>query len=105
MYNEILRLKAMLEDAAIPFWWKEKHFDGHLIAYPDKGENKLVCSVIECQYSFGWKKDLLEIKGLMTQEEKRKTGDDVLGYLTAENVFDRIKKHWDKQRRYIGVIK
>ena len=41
----------------------------------------------------------------MTQEEKRKTGDDVLGYLTAENVFDRIKKHWDKQRRYIGVIK
>lgn len=105
MYNEILRLKAMLEDAAIPFWWKEKHFDGHLIAYPDKGKDKCVCSVIECQYSFGWKKDLLEIMGLMTQEEKRKTGDDVLGYLTAKNVFNRIKKHWDKQRIDIGEIK
>ena len=41
----------------------------------------------------------------MTKEEKKRHDDDVLGYLTAENVFDRIKKHWDKQRRYIGVIK
>lgn len=92
-YTEILRLKTMLEKAHIPFFWKEKHFDGHLIAYPDKGE-RCVCSVIEFCYSFGGRKDLLEIQGLMSEKEKIKVQDDVLGSLTAENVFSRIQKHY-----------
>lgn len=33
--------------------------------------------------------------GLMTDAEIFKEQDDVLGWLTAENVFNRIKKHWD----------
>ena len=103
MYNEILRLKDMLTKANIPFWWKPHHFDGYLLAYPEK--DAVICSVIEFSSSYGSKGDLLEIQGLMTKEEKKRHDDDVLGYLTAENVFDRIKKHWDKQRRYIGVIK
>ena len=103
MYNEILRLKDMLTKANIPFWWKPNHFDGYLLAYPEK--DAVICSVIEFSSSYGSKEDLLEIQGLMTKEEKKRHDDDVLGYLTAENVFDRIKKHWDKQRRYIGVIK
>ena len=75
------------------FFWKEKHFDGHLIAYSDKGE-RCVCSVIEFCYSFGGRKDLLEIMGLMTDVEMLEEQDNVLGSLTAENVFSRIQKHY-----------
>lgn len=95
MYKEILRLKKMLEEAKIPFWWKEKHFDGHQIEYPYKGNEKCICSVIEFEYSYGSKEDLLEIMGLTTEKEEQKEDDDVLGYLTAENVFNRIKAHWN----------
>ena len=55
-------------------------------------------SVIEHEFSYGNEKDLLEISGLMTEKEEKETQDTVLGYLTAENVFERIKKHYkDKE--------
>ena len=54
-----------------------------------------VCSVI---YGYGSEKGLLEISGLMTDEEYEKENDSVLGYLTAENVFARIKKHWESEK-------
>ena len=34
----------------------------------------------------------------MTEEELEETQDTVLGYLTAEDVFQRIKKHWKNIR-------
>lgn len=37
--------------------------------------------------------------GLMTRKEKRKNQDDILGYLTANNVYQRIKKHYLKERK------
>lgn len=94
MYTEILKLKEMLEQAKIPFEWDDKHFDGYHLIYAVEDEQ--VCSVIEFFGSYGASRDLLEIMGLMTEEEQRKTGDEVLGNLTAENVFNRIKSHWDK---------
>lgn len=86
-YNEIFRLKEMLEKKNIPFIFRGL-FDGFQICYPDV-KNK-VCSVIEHVGSYGHEQDLLEIMGLLADEE---TDDDVLGYLTAENVFERICKH------------
>lgn len=92
-YNEILRLKGMLEKVGIPFRFsKSKRFGGYHIEYPNSAYR--VCSVIEHDYSYGREKDLLEIKGLMTKKEKKKEKDDVLGYLSAENVFQRIENHW-----------
>lgn len=87
-YNEILRLKGMLEKAKIPFVFSEL-FGGYHIIYPNN--HFIVCSVIEHDYSYGREQDLLEI---MNRKQ-----NDVLGYLTAENVFQRIEKHWKELKR------
>lgn len=86
-YKEIFRLKEMLEKENIHFIFRDL-FDGFQICYPDI-KNK-VCSVIEHDGSYGHNQDRLEIMGLISDEE---TNDDVLGYLTAEDVFNRIYKH------------
>lgn len=95
-YKEIWRLKAMLEDENIPFTWidwtSEPSKRGFQICYPDK--YKRVCSVIEHDFSYGHEVDSLEILGLVTQREMDSVGDEVLGYLPAENVFRRIKAHY-----------
>jgi len=61
-------------------------------------EGNVVCSVIEHEFSYGREKDLLEIQGLMTKQEMREEQDTVLGYLTADNVFGRIKNHWTSSK-------
>lgn len=92
-YNEIFKLKKMLEKSFVPFEWKE--FDKpskqeFQILYPND-ENR-VCSVIEHSFSYGNEKDLLEIQGLLTADEEE--CDSVLGNLTADDVFQRILSHW-----------
>lgn len=95
MYKEILRLKNMLEEAKIPFRLGS-FFDGYHIVYP-KARKACVCSTVEHKYSYGHEQDLLEIMGLLT-DSKRKT-DNVAGYLTAEDVFSRIKADFDRRNR------
>lgn len=92
-YNDILLLKDLLEKEEIPFDF-DKLFGGYVIAYPSREE--VVCSVIEHDYSYGSSSDLLEIAGLLTKEEECE--DAVAGYLTALDVYDRIKTHWDKNK-------
>ena len=92
-YNEIFKLKKMLEKSLVPFEWKE--FDkpskqGFQILYPN--DKNRVCSVIEHSFSYGNEKDLLEIQGLLTADEEE--CDSVLGNLTADDVFQRILSHW-----------
>lgn len=91
-YKEIFKLKELLEKACIPFIWKElkDYRNGYQILYPVAED--AVCSVIEHQFSYGNEEDLLEILGLMTKEEEEEQNDSVLGFLTAENVFERIRK-------------
>lgn len=96
-YNEIFKLKSMLEENHIPFEWIE-HTDfknGYQICYPEKGE-KRVCSVIEHSFSYGNEKDLLEIQGLLTADEEK--CDSILGNLTADDVFQRILSHWKETK-------
>lgn len=103
-YNEILKLKSMLEEAGIVFDFYPRKVinddcDGYQICYPsDAGR---VCSVIEGALTYGGVCDRLEIMGLLTKEE-RKDGI-VKGWLTAEDVFARIEKHWEEN--YGGVSK
>jgi hypothetical protein len=51
-----------------------------------------ICSVIESPMSYGHEEDLLELSGLLTEEEYK--NDSVKGYMTAEEVYSRIKKLW-----------
>lgn len=91
-YNEIFKLKSMLEENQIPFEWIV-HNDlrnGYQICYPEK-DGKCECSVIEHSFSYGNEKDLLEIQGLLTAEEE--DCDSVVGFLSADDVFQRILSH------------
>jgi hypothetical protein len=109
-YNEIFKLKKMLEDADIPFTWVPHWgyenselerlrkitpdlMEHYQIEYPCGGDLR-VCSVIEGFGTYGNEADLLEIMGLLTSEERR--DDIVLGGLSADDVFKRIKDHYLK---------
>ena len=91
-YKEIIKLHNMLSEQAIPHVIR-RNFDGWHVCYPTFGEGRVI-SVIEHQGSYGRHNDLLEIMGLLTPEEE--SYDSVAGYLTADNVFERIKKHWEE---------
>lgn len=96
-YKEIFKLKKMLEDADIPFYWQEISLglvERYQICYPCFAEKLRVLSAIEGFSTYGAQNDLIEIRGLLESGE----GDGmVAGYLTAENVFNRIKKHYNKK--------
>lgn len=100
MKIEIDKLDAMLKEAGIPFERNDDMYPDiplyesigiRRIKYPNVLE--CVCSVIQGKYSYGGDHNMLEIKGLLSDEEK--AHDSVKGWLTAKNVFERIKKHWD----------
>ena len=93
-YREIIRLHGMLAGNDIPHTICRRA-DGWQILYPAVGHpDDCVMDAIELMGSYGREDDLLEIMGLLTPEEEEQ--DSVLGYLTAENVFERIKKHWEE---------
>lgn len=93
-FQQIFKLKEMLRSEDIPFEFKEiKVFAGYQLFYPNK-ENK-VCDVILHNGSYGHEQGLLEIMGLVDEE---KVGDEVEGYLTAGECFNRIKKHYEKSK-------
>ena len=89
-YREILKLDRMLCEAKIPHTFK-RLMDGWQVCYPSNGKD-IVMDAIEHQHSYGNNDDLLEIMGLLTEEESQH--DSVAGWLTAENVFERIRKHY-----------
>lgn len=89
-YKEILKLNEMLNEKGIPHTL-ENFLDGWQVIYPKNGKEK-VMDAVEHFGSYGNKEDRLEIMGLLTEEELE--NDDVLGFLTAKEVFERIEKHW-----------
>ena len=107
-YKEIFKLKDMLDKSDIKYEFIDRtdiRFNNpfyQIVVYEKYNDwnelsdykPKRLISVIEGWCSYGGDKDLLEIMGCLTEEEKKH--DDVKGYLTAENVFERIKKEWNK---------
>ena len=93
-FQQIFKLKEMLECEDIPFEFREMiDFGGYQLFYPNK-ENR-VCDVILHIGSYGREQGLLEIMGLVDEE---KVGDEVEGYLTASECFNRIKKHFKENK-------
>ena len=78
-YNEILKLKTMLEEAGIVFDFYPRKVinddcDGYKICYPAAAGR--VCSVIEGALTYGGVCDRLEIMGLLTKEERKDRYED-----------------------------
>lgn len=92
-YKEILRLSEMLTRANIPHVL-ERLYDGWKLVYV--GADCEGYAVEHC-ISYGRDADRLEIVGLLTDAEEY-IFDGVMGYLTAENVFERIKAHHEGRR-------
>ena len=87
--SELMKLAEMLTKEGIPF-----EQDGtEMIAYPAVFGKRY--SDVICRYgSYGYKEGLLEQMGLIPNEKMEELCDSVEGYLTAETVFERWKKHW-----------
>lgn len=92
-YTEILKLDKMLTDEGIPHTL-DRFLDGWQVCYPDQGIEGCprVMDAIQHFGSYGNEQNKLEIMGLLTPKEQEY--DSVLGWLTAEEVFERIKKHY-----------
>lgn len=102
-YTEIFKLKEMLEKENISFEYENQtqtirgmKFERYQICCP-KFENRYI-SIIQGHGTYGENQDLLEIMGLLTKHELQ--SDSVVGYLTAENIFKRIKEHLSKENTY-----
>lgn len=95
-YKEILRLDKLLTDAGIPHG-RKRSSDGWRIDYPMPGRC-CVCAVFEFTTTYGCKMDRLEIQGLLNSKERKLKGGNAIGWLTAENVFDRIKRDWERRK-------
>ena len=91
-YQEILKLHIMLLNNDIPHDIL-RDCDGWYISYPCAGLDR-VLSAVEFRGTYGAEKDLIEIMGLLTPEELLM--DSIKGYLTAEEVFNRIKEHYEE---------
>lgn len=107
VFCEIFKLHKMLDEAGIQHDFRDEtppinpigaptlfHAKYH-IYYPSfedwgRGPIKYACSVIEGFSTIGGEKNRLEIMGLLTNEEEKR-GYCVVGYLTAKDVFERIK--------------
>ena len=99
-YEQFFKLESMLKEAGIPFERQDAsygllriHYPRH--ANPETGETDFICSAICGNGTYGFEHGLLEIMGLLTPEEEE--FDSVVGYLTADDVFKRIKSDWEKR--------
>lgn len=94
---EMQKLIEMLADAGIPFqvtscWGTPQ------VCYPSDAER--VCDAVCHSNSYGYSEDLLEIMGLVDSA----ADDDVEGWLTAEEVFSRIQKDYEKRRVTTTIV-
>ena len=90
--KEIFRLKEMLEKENIPFVFNElEKMEGYQIGYPYFPSKEYCCSIVQHKFSYG-----NEVNSLEIWETSK---NDVEGYLSAEDVFERIKKHYNEVMR------
>ena len=82
--TQMNKLMNLLDIAEIPYEVTE-NLGTPQVWYPSR--KNVVCDVICHQYSYGGRDGLLEIMGLVNEED---IGDEVEGYLDAIEVFCRI---------------
>ena len=88
--TEMEKLINMLAKADIPYELTVQPTTNTIqVWYPTQANP--ACDVICHEYSYGGKEGLLEIMGIV---DATKTSDFVEGYLTADEIFERIAKHY-----------
>lgn len=92
MTSAIKKLSDMLTAANIPYelTTDAEGNSNNQLWYPNR-ENNIMDAICH-KYSYGGDEGLIEIMGLLTEEEAEY--DDVIGYLTPEDVFERITQHY-----------
>lgn len=88
-YTEMGKLEWLLQEAKIPY--RIEYIWGMpSVRYYGHGD-ELICDAICHSGSYGHEEGLLEIMGLT------RNGGSVEGWLTSEEVFDRISEDWNKR--------
>lgn len=98
-YNEIFKLDFMLTKANIDHCFRTRDVANnkfYQITINSIFGGRLI-SVIEGDGTYGANQDLLEIMGCLTLDELKE--DTVKGYLTAEEVFERIISEIKKEHK------
>lgn len=92
--SEIIKLHEMLEADGIPHTFEhDSIWRGYQLCYPCNGDERVLSAILH-MYSYGHEQGLIEIMGLLDPVEK-KQGGGVAGWLTALDVYERIKQHWN----------
>lgn len=102
---EITKLRAMLDKAGIPHEDRDYMNTGGIdyqTLYPEAGD-KAIYSVIFNKYSYGYEDGALEIAYKPYMESGRNVSDGIQGWLSAEEVFKKIKKDWEKHNGRINT--
>ena len=97
--EEIEKIQEMLKQAGIPFEVRPFNSWGIQVCYPSI-KNRF-CDIVYHRYSNGYEEGLLAIQGLLTKAES--DIDSELGYLTAEDIFKRIRKHYCENNLKVGI--
>jgi hypothetical protein len=92
-FKAIKTLSQLLEQEKIPHEMTG-YRGGFVIAYPSLLTEEMVCSVMQNVESQGGTYELLEMKWPV--RGGKKSLGEVHGYLTAVEVFNRIKRDWEK---------
>lgn len=91
----------MLDQHQISYIFTEFPKGGACIRCFHPNTHEYIGIVIENHASYGSKEDLLEIGGFpVTEQERKENKDHVLGYLTAEDVFQRINQHYVEEKKW-----
>ena len=95
-YAELDKLEEYLKEKGIVYERTDEElneygFNRHqIMVYENKGDDDCIWDAI-CHYgSYGYEEGLLEIMGSLV--DRRVDGDSVVGYLTADDVIERIEK-------------
>ena len=89
--EERLFPKHEIESLRSRAFWQDIDWGWQILIYDESG-NRLV-SAVEGFGTHGESSDRIEIMGLLSPEERK--CDSVVGWLTAENVFARIRHHME----------
>lgn len=89
----LYELAEMLKNAEIPYELVYNYFtNSNMLMYPSQKDR--VADAIYFYGSYGYEQGLLEVGGKIV-----KIDDEVEGYVSAEEVFQRIKKLWESDNK------